>query len=115
MSALDAALRCINNIAYPKAIKIARAAGKPTVGVVVAEYKNFLDAQKTGVGFVEVLKVFGWDWPGNWSNEVAQADQIVQDVYSGEIFSPTPAQLVKIRLYKGTDFLTEFVEKFNKL
>lgn len=114
-SMLDYALKCINTIAYHKAIKIARAAGKPTVGVVVAEYKNLLDAQKTGVGFVEALKVFGWDWPGNWSNEVAQADQIVQDVYSGEIFRPTPAQLGKIRLYKGTDFLTEFVEKFNKL
>lgn len=115
MRELDYAFKFLNQTAYTKAIKAARAAGRPTVGVVVEEYKNFANSQRTGVGFIEALKVFGWDWPGNWSNEVAQVDQVVSDIYSGEIIKPTEEQLVKIRLYKGSDFLRDFVEKFNKL
>jgi hypothetical protein len=114
-SDFEAGRNLLNDVGFRKAVRIARQAGRPTVNVVIAEHKALLDALKSGKGMSEALAALGWAWPGDWAAGVAEADAVIADVYAGVKVSPSAVDLVKIEVYKGTDGLKEFVEKYNKL
>lgn len=115
MALMTSRIRDLNAVAFKQAVMIARNGGRPTVGVVIPEYKALLDAEKTGIGFTEALEGLGWGWPGDWDAGVAMADKIIADVYSGELIKPSNTHLAIICLYKGTDALKEFIDRYNKL
>ena len=114
-SDVEAGRSLLNGVGFRKAVRIARQAGRPTVNVVIAEHKALLDALKSGKGMSEALAALGWAWPGDWAAGVAEAYAVIADVYAGVKVSPSAVDLVKIEVYKGTDGLKEFVEKYNKL
>jgi len=105
----------LNQIAFKQAVKVARQSNRPTVNIVIPEYQAFIDAQRTGAGFIDAAKALGMMVPEGWSSKVQEAQKIINDVFDGTIIVPTASQLLLIEVFLGTDTVKNFVNDYNKM
>jgi hypothetical protein len=108
-------IRLLNDAAFRKSSKMARASGRSRAGVTVAEYRALLDSERSGIGFTNSLAALGWKFPGDFAAGVSRAKRIIKDVSSGEIIRPTEGDLNIILLYLGSDAHRDFVASYNRM
>lgn len=105
----------LNGLLLALAVREARQNGQPTVGVVIPKYKAVVDAENSGVNFVESLLELGVSFPLDWEAEKTVVEGNIAALYSGESMAPSGNELARIELYKGVVGLNEFVRRYNEL